>query len=101
MRRQPGQVVLAVGEQDPTPGRRMQAGHGVEEGRLAGPVRADQAEDLTLGKGEVEVAKGLQPAEALRQAAGLQQGHGASAPRRVAYFRLTEPTCSNPGPWTW
>ena len=50
MRRQPGQVVLAVGKQDAAAGRGMQAGDGVEEGGLAGAVRPDQAEDLALGQ---------------------------------------------------
>ena len=78
VRRQPGQLVLSVGEQDLAPGRWMQAGDGVEKGGLAGAVRPDQAENLALGHGQVDVAKGLQTAKALRQSAGLEQGHGAA-----------------------
>ncbi len=78
VRRQPGQLVLSVGEQDLAAGRGMQAGDGVEKRGLAGAVRPDQAEDLALGQGQVDVAKGLQTAKALRQPAGLEQGHGAA-----------------------
>jgi hypothetical protein len=67
-----------IREQDLAPGRGMQAGHGVEKRGLAGAVRPDQAEDLAVLDGQVDVAKGLQTAEPFRQSAGLEQGHGAS-----------------------
>src|SRR4051812_740642 len=50
-------------EPDVTAGRRVDAGDQVEDGGLAGPVRADQAHQLSLLYGEVGVADGLQAAE--------------------------------------
>ena len=47
----------------------IQPGHHVEEGRLAGPVRADDAVDRALRDGEVDRVDGDQAAEPLRQAA--------------------------------
>jgi hypothetical protein len=47
-------------------------GDEVEEGRLAGAVRADQARDRPVRDGEGDVVDGGDPTEAPRQAANLE-----------------------------
>src|SRR3984957_9124997 len=56
---------VGAGEHDAAGVRREDAVDQVEQGRLAGAVRPDQAEDLALAHLEREVAHGLQAAEAL------------------------------------
>ena len=51
---------------------RVQAGHHVEEGGLAGAVGADQAVDLAALDGDADVGQGLQAAEALGDAGDLE-----------------------------
>src|SRR5207249_3933184 len=65
--------------EDDVPGRRLvDAGEHVEEGRLAGPVRPDQAHDRLLGHGELDVVHGDEAAELLPNAGcGEQVGHQA------------------------
>src|SRR5712691_12591115 len=63
-------------EQDPTRGRREDAGDTVEEGRLTGAVRPDQSDDLPLGQLERYAAKRLDAAEALHDFDSLQNAGG-------------------------
>ena len=51
--------------------RRVDAGNQVEQGRLAGAVRTDDAEDLILLDAEVEAADDIQTAEGLAEAIDL------------------------------
>src|SRR5262249_3000250 len=64
--------VLTV-EDDPAGRRLVDAGDHVEEGRLAGPVRADQTEDRTGGDREVDVVDGDEAPELLPEGDGLEQ----------------------------
>src|SRR2546427_7085234 len=52
-------------EQDSTRGRREDAGDTVEQSRLTGAVRPDQADDLPLGQFERHASKCLDSTEAL------------------------------------
>ena len=61
MRSQPRDV-LAV-EDDGAPRRSQEPAQEVEAGRLAGPVGADQADDLALVDGEVDAVDGGQATE--------------------------------------
>ena len=75
--------VLAA-EQDRARGRRQLAGQHLEEGALAGAVRADQAAQLDLAQGEVDVADGVHAAEAHGDAVRLEQDRRSlAAPRRL------------------
>ena len=59
-----------------------EAGDRVDEGRLAGAVRADQADELARADLEVDVDDGVHPAEAHRDPVALRTGvTAASAPR--------------------
>jgi hypothetical protein len=78
VRRKRGDV-LAV-EHDPPAGGLVDAGDHVEECRLAGPVRADQADDRVPPDGEVDRVDGDQAAEFLAQ--GLDD-------EQVAVHRVT------------
>src|SRR6266480_2318746 len=60
-------------EDDHARRRAVEAGEHVEEGRLAGPVRADQADDRALRDREVEVVDGEQAAELLADVVGDEQ----------------------------
>ena len=62
--------------------RRVDAGEHVEEGRLAGAVRADQADDRASRHREVDVVAGDQAAELLAQRARLEQVLAAVRRRR-------------------
>ncbi|MHC2257644.1 hypothetical protein ACVILK_007336 [Bradyrhizobium embrapense] len=64
--------VLAV-EEDRALGGRQHARDQVEQRRLAGTVRADQADDLAAPDRDRDVAVGDEAAEALPDAASLQQ----------------------------
>ena len=64
--------------------RRVEAGDHVEEGRLAGAVRADQADDRALRDREVDLVDRDQAAEALGDLAGLEDRPGAIAARADA-----------------
>ena len=57
-------------------GRDVEAGEAVEERGLAGAVGADQADDLAVVDGEVDVADGGETAEAHGDAAGLEDRLG-------------------------
>src|SRR5262249_32197695 len=57
----------------------------VEQRRLAGAVRADQADDLAAPDRDRDVAVGDEAAKALPDAAGFQQGR-----HQPAYLRLSE-----------
>ena len=65
VRRLAGDVVAV--EDDPAGGRLVDAGEHVEERRLAGAVRADQADDRAARDREVDVVDGDEPAELLAQ----------------------------------
>src|SRR6266481_4550022 len=54
-------------EEDFAPVRRLQAGHAFEEGRLAGPVRPDQAENLARPDREADAVKSLKPSIGLAE----------------------------------
>src|SRR5690348_3471113 len=71
-------------EHDRPGARRKEAADEIEEGRLAGAIRADHGAQLAFGDGERHVAYGGQAAEVLRYVADLQQAH----------FML--PRCRNP-----
>jgi hypothetical protein len=59
-------------EEDVAVVRPVHAGDEVEERRLAGAVRADDADDLTLGDVQVEILDHGEPAEALRDVPQLE-----------------------------
>src|SRR4029450_8157087 len=71
VRRLAGDLVAV--EDDHAPGRLVDAGDHVEERRLAGAVRADQADDRALGDGEVYAGDGDEPAELLAHAGRFEQ----------------------------
>ena len=58
---------------DPPGGRVVDPGDDVEERRLAGAVRADQADDRALGDVEADVVDGDEAAEPLRDVLGAEQ----------------------------
>src|SRR3954453_185562 len=62
-------------EGDVAGGRDVVAGDHVEEGRLAGPVRADERHDRSTRDIEVDVVDGRQTAELLRPPARADEGH--------------------------
>ena len=74
--------VLAA-EQDVAMGRLQLPGQHLEEGALAGAVRADQAAQLAFGQREVDVAHGTNAAEMHAEIPGLKQrrGHQPSSAR--------------------
>ena len=88
-RRQRGDV-LAV-EDDRALGRRQHAGDQVEQRRLAGAVRADQADDFAAPDRDRDVAVGDQAAEALPDAAGFEQWRVVIGPPPCAW-RENRPT---------
>ena len=59
--------------------RAVHAGHQVDEGGLAGPVGADQADDLALLETEAHIVDGLDAAEAMAEAIGHQDGRAHAA----------------------
>jgi hypothetical protein len=69
-----GGDVLAL-EQHAARGRLVEAGDHVERRRLAGAVRADDADDLPLAELDADVARRLDAAEADGEAPGLKHGH--------------------------
>ena len=73
---------VAALEHDLAGGRRDLAGQHLEEGRLAGAVRADDAAQLALVDGEVDVAVGDDAAVALGQAGRLQDRPGIASAMR-------------------
>src|SRR4051812_38184238 len=54
---------IAVLEVHPAGGRRMNAGDEIDQRCLAGPVRADQADDLALVDGEADAVDGVEAAK--------------------------------------
>ena len=72
--RQPGDVIAV--EQDPAGGRPQHAGQAVEEGALAGAVRADHGADLVAPDREIDPVQRGQPAEAHGQPLGAQDRFG-------------------------
>ena len=95
---------VAALEDDLAGGRRDLAGQHLEEGGLAGAVGADDAAQLAVVDGEVDVAVGDQAAIALGQAGRLQDRAGivvalrdaapASAPAQASRPRLRRSCCS-------
>src|SRR5262245_20005441 len=99
---------LLAAEED-LPGIRPQhAGHQVDQGRLAGAVRADQRVARTLRQHEVDAARDHERAEALVEPTGGEHRHGHArfrrhdAPSRMSPPRIplgrsiTTATSSNP-----
>ena len=78
MRAEAGDV-LAV-EDDRPAGRSQKSAQEIEAGRLAGAVRADQADDLALVDGEVDAVDGRQPAEEPGEIARLEERHEVRPP---------------------
>ena len=70
------------------------AGQHLEEGALAGAVRADQTTQLALGEREVDVPDRMHAAEAHAQTAGLDQRR--RSPRRSRARRARRATSSSP-----
>ncbi len=80
VRAMPSEVIWS--ERSPTsgcPSKRIvpssglyRSGQGVEEGRLAGPVGTDDADDLALFQHEIHAVDRLQPAKALGNSLGFQ-----------------------------
>jgi hypothetical protein len=72
--------VLAVEDDSPT-ARHGLAGEAIEKGRLAGAVRTDQPDDVTLVDGEIGAGHGAKLAEILRHIGRVQKfaavRHGA------------------------
>ncbi len=61
----------------------VDAGDGVEQRGLAGPVGADQPDDLVLVGVEVDLVDGDEAAERLDQLCGLEDPHGISCRHRT------------------
>ena len=59
MGRQPGEVVVVEAD---GPGAADEAGQGVDERRLAGPIRADQPDELAFADVEIDVGERLDAA---------------------------------------
>ena len=70
VRRQAGDVGFV--EDDPAGSRFEGSGHRIEQGGLAGAVRADQAHDRPSFDGEVHLAERLHAAEGLADVATFQ-----------------------------
>ena len=64
-------------EDDGTLGRRINAGDHVEDGRLAGAVGSNEADDLTMLELDVEVGNGTQATEELREMLNIEESHYA------------------------
>src|SRR5262249_17429506 len=76
VRLEPGELVSV--ERERAAVGRVEAGEQVEPGRLAGPVRPDQPEDLAARDREAHAGKRLDAAEALADGSRLEQlAHGA------------------------
>ena len=85
---------VAALEHDRAGGRRHLAGQHLEEGRLAGAVRADDAAQLAVIDREIDVAVGDEAAVALGQAARLQDRAAIAVdrvPRAPAWRRRPAP----------
>src|SRR5689334_1720658 len=74
MRRPTRDVVLL--EQDAPAARAVEAAEDVDEGRLAGPVRPDQADDLPGGQLERDVTQRLDAGERARDQGGPERWPG-------------------------
>src|SRR5436853_447964 len=61
---------------------RQQPGNGLEEGRLAGAVGADDGQRLALLERQVDAVEGLEVAVESLKAVRLEQGHGVSSASR-------------------
>ena len=77
----------APGEQDVAPVRRVEAADAIEQRRLAGAVRTDQAEDLALVQRERDAVERDDAAEPQRDVANLEQRAGVTGERRAARGR--------------
>src|SRR5438046_2019355 len=72
----------------PPGGRRLEPGDHVEERALAGAVRADDAQDLALGQGEVHAVQSRQRSEALGDGTHLEKIHAVASRRRRTTSRM-------------
>jgi hypothetical protein len=88
VRREPDQLALV--EPDGALVRLVHAGDQVEDGRLAGAVRTDQADHLALVHGQVELGDHVQAAEGLAHAGQLEQRGHVTSPR-CAWRRTARP----------
>ena len=77
----PGHVLAR--EDHAARGRLVDAGEHVEERRLAGAVRPDQADDRALRHREVDVVDGDEAAELLAEPLGLEQRVSSSGDLQV------------------
>ena len=75
----------------------MHAGDEIDQGRLAGAVGTDQADDLTRPQFERDVVDGDQAAEAAGYVGEPQHGgHGAASPVRRRHQGFAHPAPRNP-----
>jgi hypothetical protein len=81
---EPHDAALRVVEADAADRRLVETGQAVEEGRLAGAVRSDDAGDLARGDVERQVVDRQQAAEAHRQALDAEQGRRRRSSRLPA-----------------
>ena len=77
MRPEPGDVVAV--EPDGAGRRPDEAGQQIEAGRLARAVRANQADDLAFGDGQIDMVDGGESAEIPGEALRFEKGPGAHA----------------------
>ena len=80
-----------AGELDLALVRRVEPGDDVEGRRLAGAVRPDQADDLTLGDVEGDAVEGDDPAEPASDVPQREQGHRPAYLIRVGSQMAKEP----------
>src|SRR6185437_1190504 len=73
---------IVAGDRDAARRRRDDAGQAAERGRLAGAVRADEAEHLAAGDVELEAADGGEVAVVLGQPANDDHADAAGRRRR-------------------
>jgi hypothetical protein len=71
--------------------RPQQGGHGTDEGRLAGPVGAEDREDLPRLGDQVQPVEGHRLAEPLAEAHGLDGRCHCSAPFSRSFPVVTHP----------
>src|SRR5690606_36607339 len=72
---------VAPAQQHPAAGRGHHAGDQVEQRRLSGPIRADDADDLAGRHAEGDAFQDLCPADAQGQVPDLQRGSGGGRSR--------------------
>ena len=86
---------LPARELDRAGGREVEAGEDVDEGRLAGSVRADQADDLVAVQLERDVAERVEPFEGARDGGGPESVSGPPGRSRGTSFCQRVPSGSS------